>query len=311
MRVIAGQVRSEKGLKGFWSGYSASLVLTLNPSLTFFFFETFKRLILPKAQRSDPPPTATFFLAAMSKTLASSITYPFSLAKARMQASSKSVDNELLEIKQGEPGIQEGLASTSRSGRKAVNRTVFGTIIEIAKNEGIPALYEGLGGEVIKGFFSHGITMLMKEAIHKMVIKLYYAILKLIKRYPSPQQLADMAKEQAQHAVESSREGIETADRTGRSLAQEASELTAKSINASKAAAGSTSTATKAQLSSMREQAAETMEKLYKEGKDVANKLMTGANETADLIVDYAGREADDLDLPTKVSNEEDVGKKD
>merc|ERR1711964_682015 len=33
---IASQIRSEKGLQGFWSGYSASLVLTLNPSITFF-----------------------------------------------------------------------------------------------------------------------------------------------------------------------------------------------------------------------------------------------------------------------------------
>ena len=34
---IARQIHRAKGLRGFWSGYSASLVLTLNPSLTFFF----------------------------------------------------------------------------------------------------------------------------------------------------------------------------------------------------------------------------------------------------------------------------------
>lgn len=50
-RSIALQIKSEKGLKGFWSGYSASLVLTLNPSLTFFLFETFKRALLPRNRR--------------------------------------------------------------------------------------------------------------------------------------------------------------------------------------------------------------------------------------------------------------------
>lgn len=58
-------------------------------------------------------------------------------------------------------------------------------------------MYEGLGGEVLKGFFSHGITMIVKDAAHKLVIWLYYTILKLLKRYPSPQEIAEVAKQQA------------------------------------------------------------------------------------------------------------------
>ena len=50
---------------------------------------------------------------------------------------------------------------------------------------------------MLKGFFSHGITMIVKDAAHKLVIQLYYAILKLLRRYPSPQELAKAAKEQA------------------------------------------------------------------------------------------------------------------
>ena len=310
MRAIAHQIRQEKGIKGFWSGYSASLVLTLNPSLTFFFFETFKRLVLPKPQRSDPSPTATFFLAAISKALASSITYPFSLAKARAQASSKTVNDQSSGIPQEKTDSQEALSPTSATSRKAVYRTVFGTILEIARSEGISALYEGLGGEVMKGFFSHGITMLMKEAVHKVIIKLYYALSKQLKRYPGPQQLADMAKEQAQHVAESTRSGVETAQSTGRNLAQQASTLTTDSINSSKAAAESTGTAVKSGMNSMGEQAAETMEQLYKEGKQVANNVLTNANETADLIADYVGKEVDDMGWSNSLKDEG-GGKKD
>lgn len=61
----------------------------------------------------------------------------------------------------------------------------------------ILALYEGLDGEVLKGFFSHGITMIVKEAVHRFVIRLYYGIIKLLKRYPSPEQLAEKVKSQA------------------------------------------------------------------------------------------------------------------
>ena len=170
VRTIALRIQEEKGLQGFWSGYSASLVLTLNPSLTFFFFETLKRTFLPRSQRSNPPTQATFLLAAISKALASTITYPFSLAKSRLQTSSS----------------REQQSSTDKTYQQQVSKAtsnVFTTILQIAENEGISTLYEGLGGEVLKGFFSHGITMIVKEAAHNMVIQLYYAILKLLKKY--------------------------------------------------------------------------------------------------------------------------------
>lgn len=222
VRSIADQIHSEKGLQGFWSGYSASLVLTLNPSLTFFFFESLKHTLLPRSQRSNPSAQATFLLAALSKALASTITYPFSLAKSRLQASSHEDDDTIDE-------------KSSLPKRNAVPTNVFTTILQIAQTEGIGALYEGLGGEVLKGFFSHGITMIVKEAIHKLVIRLYYAILKLLRKYPSPQELAETAKQQAgqmtdilgektQHAAASARNGVQAAAETGKDFVAEANE---------------------------------------------------------------------------------------
>ena len=184
LRSIASQIRAEKGMQGFWSGYSASLVLTLNPSLTFFFFEAFKRALLSHNQRQAPPPQATFLLAAISKAIASMITYPFSLAKSRLQSSS---------------GLGERKASSSaeKEGTSTPRSNVFTVILQIARTGGLAALYEGLGGEVMKGFFSHGITMIVKEAVYKLVIHLYYTILKMLKKLPSPQEMAGSVKEQA------------------------------------------------------------------------------------------------------------------
>lgn len=108
---------------------------------------------------------------------------------------------------------------------------VFTTILSIARTEGITALYEGLGGEVLKGFFSHGITMIVKEAVHKFVIQLYYAILKLLKRYPSPEQLAEMAalqaaemREQAQSAAENAKASVREAAGKGKEIMMDAVE---------------------------------------------------------------------------------------
>lgn len=198
VRAIAHQIKSDKGLLGFWSGYSASLVLTLNPSLTFFLFETFKRALIPRRQRENPSPQVTFFLAAFSKAIASTITYPFSLAKARAQASSTSTaDNE-------EEKSDKSLDRTEAKKVRAPSN-VFGTILQIAQHEGVDALYEGLGGEVLKGFFSHGITMIVKEFVHKLIIRLYYTILKLLKNYPGSLDSTATTKARAVQAVESAK----------------------------------------------------------------------------------------------------------
>jgi hypothetical protein len=188
---IAAEIRSEKGIQGFWSGYSASLILTLNPSITFFLYEFFKRSLLPKSRRDDPGARITFLMAAMSKAIASTITYPFSLAKARAQASSKSFDEGLTEK-----------ASSEKAKEIAQRSTVFTTILEIYKRDGPAALYEGVFGEILKGFFSHGITMIVKESIHKLIIQTYYLLLKALNKYPSPAELTAQAGEAVQESTE-------------------------------------------------------------------------------------------------------------
>lgn len=196
-RDIAAQIRAEKGLAGFWSGYSASLVLTLNPSITFFLNELLKYLLLPRHQRRTPSAAVTFLLAAVSKAIASAITYPFSLTKTRAQT--------------------DGINSSSRDGTatqdsgqdgvwSSVSPTIFSTLHAIALEEGVGALYDGLLGEVLKGFFSHGITMLTKDVVHSAIVHAYYALLVILRRYPTPEELLQRAREQAEEYADVARE---------------------------------------------------------------------------------------------------------
>jgi hypothetical protein len=237
---IAAQIRDEKGLQGFWSGYSASLILTLNPSITFFLYESFKRTLLPRSQRDSPPATATFLMAAISKAVASTITYPFSLAKSRAQVGSKPAVNPQAahEIK-AEAAAATTLAdkplgereaeakkAASQTRRSAAHATVFTTIMRIYRTEGIGALYEGVWGEILKGFFSHGITMLVKETVHKTIIQLYYYILRLLNRFPSPSE----AVGQAQDAVSGVNNSAQEAVAKGGQYAQDAYERAASTV---------------------------------------------------------------------------------
>jgi hypothetical protein len=230
-RDIALQIRHEKGIQGFWSGYSASLVLTLNPALTFLFHETLLRMLVKREKRSDPGARITFLIAAASKVLASTITYPFSLAKSRAQVSAKSPDEGKIESFSDKDTLKD---VSSKSATNLRRKTVFDAIIQIARDEGLQGLYQGLGGELMKGFFSHGMTMLLKERIHKVVIQLYYLVLKAMKRYPSPEELAKLASDGASDLKDSVGEKIAAVGSSASNMAQKALENGKQAISSGK-----------------------------------------------------------------------------
>jgi len=212
---IAREILREKGIQGFWSGYSASLILTLNPSITMLLHKVLLRLFVPRTKRDDPGARLTFLLAATSKALASTATYPFSLAKTRAQVSSQKPTSDGETTEKGQPHSKTD---------KVRRSTVFSTIIRIAQTEGLEGLYQGLGAEVIKGFFSHGITMLMKDRIHTLIISLYYSVLKAMKKYPSPEELAKKATDGAKELLEQGKEQASGAYEKGVELAEQASD---------------------------------------------------------------------------------------
>jgi hypothetical protein len=298
-RDIAWEIRREKGIQGFWSGYSASLILTLNPSITMLLHKALLRLVVPRTQQDHPGARMTFLLAAISKVLASTVTYPFSLAKTRAQVSSQKPSSTTGET--SETGKSETpLAARAMQARQ---RTVFSTIMRIVQTEGLWALYQGLGAEVLKGFFSHGITMLMKDRIHAVIISLYYTVQNALQKYPSPGELAKSASERAQNVYDQGKQqasdayakgvevvgnATESAKHTVAAGSHQAQELVGKSKEQAAnvyakgvQVAGTASTTAQDTLQSGSQQAGE----LYEKSKDVATNAAGSAySQSKDLL---------------------------
>lgn len=191
VRGISKAIVKERGIKGLWSGYSASLVLTLNPSITFFLQEFLKRSLLGNERWEDPGPRMTFLLAAVSKAVASTITYPFQIAKTRLQAGvpveseddaekdgiddKGAAENDSAAQRSVDKEVDDKLSAT-RAVHKFAQQSIFGTIGQIIRTEGVKSLYHGIEAELLKGFFSHGTTMLAKDAVHKLLFKLYFVV---------------------------------------------------------------------------------------------------------------------------------------
>ena len=196
---IAAKIRSEKGIWGFWSGYSATLILTLNPSITLFLNKVLE-YALPREKRAKPSPVTTFLLAALSKAAASSIMYPFSMAKTRAQVQGNTNSNTTSNEK-------SNVTQQDDSFLNPITPQILSNVLTIARTEGPAALYAGLPGEVLKGFFSHGFTMLAKDAVYSSIVKSYYLLLLILRKYPTPEELIERAREQAEEYAEAAREG--------------------------------------------------------------------------------------------------------
>lgn len=303
-RDIADEIMKEKGLQGFWSGYSASLILTLNPSLTMLLHKILLRLLVSKDGRDDPGARITFLIAATSKALASTITYPFQLAKTRAQVSSQKPSQTTGETSEFEK-VEKPLRSKAIRARQ---RTVFATILRIAQTEGFAGLYQGLGGEVLKGFFSHGITMLMKERIHAVIINLYYAVLRSMQKFPSPEELKQMAAdsiedgkervgdvytkgvEVAEQAADKVQGAVAQGSQQAQSLYESGKEQVGEAYNkGTQAAQSATSTAQEA-VSSGSQQA----QNLAEAGKEQASGAYARAAETARTVSSTVQGQASD-----------------
>lgn len=178
VREIAREIHEEKGLKGFWAGYQAAMVLTMNPSLTFMLHAVLSRS-LPRQLREKPGAMTTFLLSASSKAIASAIMYPFSLAKTRLMVGGK---KEKAYEKDAEKEIQ-GSGRRQQLEREVLKDTLLSTLLGIIEHEGYSGLYEGLELEVFKGFLSHGITMVVKQIVQRFVVKMWYLFGVVMRRY--------------------------------------------------------------------------------------------------------------------------------
>ncbi|KAJ5139531.1 hypothetical protein N7448_002939 [Penicillium atrosanguineum] len=136
-------VESEDGWSGLWRGLKASLILVVNPAITYGAYQRLKDVFFPG--KNSLKPWEAFFLGAMSKALATIATQPLIVAK-------------------GKPF------------------KTFGEVMKyIIENEGPLSLFKGIGPQITKGLLVQGLLMMTKERMELLFIVLFAYLQKIRK----------------------------------------------------------------------------------------------------------------------------------
>lgn len=89
----------EEGIAGLWRGIRPSLILCVNPAITYGSFEKVKQFVT-EVLKLPLTPGVNFVVGALSKTLATIVTYPYIMAKVRLQwKPSKDIENKVVAYK--------------------------------------------------------------------------------------------------------------------------------------------------------------------------------------------------------------------
>lgn len=203
-------------------------------------------------------------MAAISKACASSVTYPFSVAKARAQVHSNSVSSSDVSVPSLSSEGKDGKSSSARASKKAANHTIFSTVLSVIQSDGPAALYSGLYLELIKSFLSHGTTMILKQYVHGFIIQAYYISSLMVARLRS--------------------KGIKVGAQTEKVL-ERAREQRVEYYDLARSRAGE-------RVREAKERARGTIGAMT--GLGEGEGIMGKANETADLVGDYVEEDAEE-----------------
>ncbi len=126
-------ILAEDGPTGLWRGLKPSLVLTVNPAITYGMFERLKSLVL--SEGAPVGPGKAFALGAASKTLATVVTYPYIMAKTRLQAKYEEAEGEGV-------GVGEKKAEGARVKRKERYDGAIDCLRQVRKEQGLLGWYQ-------------------------------------------------------------------------------------------------------------------------------------------------------------------------
>jgi hypothetical protein len=152
---VAREIIQKEGVTGLWLGLKPSLVLTVNPAITYGMFERVKGIVLLARVKTGGStkltPGLSFLIGALSKTLATVVTYPYIFAKVRIQARGAHQEVDIVELPNGTKKPHH------------LHDGAIDILAKVWKDKGIVGWYQGMSAQIIKAVLSQALLFMSKE----------------------------------------------------------------------------------------------------------------------------------------------------
>ncbi|KAJ7170807.1 mitochondrial carrier domain-containing protein [Mycena crocata] len=176
---VGREIIEEEGVGGLWLGIKPGLVLTVNPAITYGVFERVKGIFVAaqiKAGANDKiTPGLSFVIGALSKTLATVVTYPYIMAKVRIQT--RSADEEEARIEH----VELPVAHQPHHGHshKLKHPGALDILAQVFQREGMVGWYRGMAAQITKAVLSQALLFMSKEQFEQWALAIMIFLARL------------------------------------------------------------------------------------------------------------------------------------
>ncbi|XP_059196751.1 mitochondrial coenzyme A transporter SLC25A42-like [Centropristis striata] len=142
------RISQEEGIRTLYRGFTPTILGVIPyAGITFFTYETLKKLHAEKTKRTQPYPHERLAFGACAGLIGQSASYPLDVVRRRMQTA--------------------GVTGSSYS-------TILGTMREIVRQEGVVrGLYKGLSMNWVKGPVAVGISLTTFDITNNLLLKVH------------------------------------------------------------------------------------------------------------------------------------------
>ncbi|OBZ62667.1 Peroxisomal adenine nucleotide transporter 1 [Grifola frondosa] len=173
---IAREIVAEEGVAGLWLGIKPGLVLTVNPAITYGLYERVKSLML-LAHGLDVvtgklSPWMSFMVGALSKTLATVVTYPYIMAKIRIQARSADIED----AEEAHKALPQPNKPHHPKGHHVGALTVLS---RVWRRNGFLGWYQGMSAQITKAVISQALLFMSKDQFEHWALAIMVILYRL------------------------------------------------------------------------------------------------------------------------------------
>lgn len=128
-------------------------------------FERLKTILV--AEGAKVGPGKAFALGAASKTMATVVTYPYIMAKTRLQAKYDGDDADDVDLAAGEA---KKAATGAKPKRKERYSGAIDCLAQVYKEQGFTGWYQGMQAQIVKAVLSQALLFGIKDALEAYVV---------------------------------------------------------------------------------------------------------------------------------------------